>query len=696
MLMTKLHRDPASALPVPSLRGLVTPAEEIRASEAGRDQDYDEGQTIRAWEVFVASGHLDPTQALVRATIRKSWERSATLGVDARGQGSLRATSDDRLQRLREDNESLLVPARDAIRRIGAVLVEAAAMAVITDSAGTILEVGGNRHTIESAHEIRLEVGAQWSESVAGTNGIGTALVTGEPVHVHAAEHFCQGVKAWACVGAPIHDPLDGRVIGLIDLSGPQHLFQRQSMALAVLSATQIEQALAHRLAEDRMRLLEATVERLHGSTHGEGVVVLDRSGRILHFSDAARRAWSALDLPNPLRISEQVWDCEHTTKDGTLASHLPKALHGQSLEPLVVDGAVRGAMLVLRNRPRPAAAVVPPPPGGPMIDAARSAIVGTSPVLLQAIDRLVRAARGRTTVLLEGETGVGKELFARLAHAVVKKTGKEPFVALNCGAFSKDLLGGELFGHAPGAFTGATREGRAGRFELASGGTLSLDEIGEMPLDLQPYLLRALEERAVYRLGDSKPHAIDVQLIASTNRNLKSEVEEGHFRRDLYYRIATVRITIPPLRDRTGDVLLLFSHFNARLSQQHGRDPLHLDPAVGAFLESYDWPGNVRELRNLVEGLVLMSSSDRVGFDDLPEEMLDRRSPRRPPRAPMTHPQDSAVSPSCRLQDAERRAIQQAVAEAGGNISVAADKLGVARSTIYRKLQHYKGRPPQ
>jgi len=343
---------------------------------------------------------------------------------------------------------------------------------------------------------------------------------------------------------------------------------------------------------------------------------------------------------------------------------------------------------------------LVPAPTAIDALTAAKRAIVGRSAPLLDAVERAERAAHGKAAILLEGETGVGKELFAQLIHAAGMQTGKEPFVAFNCGAVSKDLIGGELFGHAAGAFTGATRDGRQGRFEIAQGGVLSLDEIGEMPLDLQPYLLRVLEERMVYRLGDSKPRPVDVHLVASTNRNLRQDVAEGRFRKDLYFRIGAVRIAIPPLRDRSGDIELLIDHFNRQISDTYGMEPLRFRDSVMELVCAYDWPGNVRELRNLVENLALMSTSRLIGVEDFPEDFVEDLKPRQQPQLP---PARSAVAATVqfgssashdeidRLDETERRVIQRAIAASGGNMSVAAEKLGVSRSTLYRKLQHYK-----
>ncbi|WP_236843418.1 sigma-54-dependent Fis family transcriptional regulator [Bradyrhizobium icense] len=569
-------------------------------------------------------------------------------------------------------------------------------MLVITDRNGVVLDVGGDQRTIDAGHDIRLEVGAAWGEMVTGTNGIGTALVTGKPVHVHAAEHFSEGIKAWTCVGSPIRSPIDGSIIGIIDFSGPQAIFHRHNVALAVIAANHIELALSEKIRLERLRLLEASISRMPGMNSADGVVILDRYGRVVHHNDMASTRWRRISQSRELSIGTQLLPSREGFLVKDLVGGLPEELREQRIEPLVIDGAVKGAMLVLASRPRTnSAASQMSPTAHAALMSAKEAFVGCSDALLQTVDKVARAALGRTAILLEGETGVGKELFARLVHAASLKTGKEPFVAFNCGAVSKDLLGGELFGHAPGAFTGATREGRPGRFEFANGGVLSLDEIGEMPLDLQPYLLRVLEERAVYRLGESKARPVDVRLVASTNRNLKQEVAEGRFRKDLYFRIGVVKITIPPLRERLGDVEILIDHFNRQFATTYNTQPLHFEPATMELLLRYSWPGNVRELRNLIENLVLMTLTGIVTARDLPEDFLEATTT-QPAPTPTHTGQVATVSESdeiARFDEMERRAIERAVANAGGNIAAAADKLGLSRATLYRKLHQYRSR---
>jgi transcriptional regulator with PAS, ATPase and Fis domain len=240
-----------------------------------------------------------------------------------------------------------------------------------------------------------------------------------------------------------------------------------------------------------------------------------------------------------------------------------------------------------------------------------------------------------------------------------------------------------DLFGHVRGAYTGATAEGRPGRFELADGGTLCLDEIGELPLDLQPMLLRALEEWVVYRLGDPEPRRVEVRLLALTNCDLAAEVAAGRFRRDLYYRISAMRLRVPPLRERREDVDLLVAHFNEALAVRHQVPPRRFTAEALAALREFNWPGNVRELRNVIETLLLSQVCASVGREDaraaLPAEV--------PPAVPPHSRSDGA---SLNLEHAEKAAIHRALDQAGGNVALAARALGISRSTLYRKGIRY------
>ena len=294
--------------------------------------------------------------------------------------------------------------------------------------------------------------------------------------------------------------------------------------------------------------------------------------------------------------------------------------------------------------------------------------IVGSSPAMQKVFRMIRQAAPTDATVLIQGPSGTGKELVARAIHNLSNRS-KGPFVAVEFAAISPNLLESEMFGHEKGAFTGAVSR-RIGRFEAANHGTIFLDEISEMPLELQVKLLRVLQEREFQRVGSNETVKCDIRIVAATNRDLAAYVKEGKFREDLYYRLNVIDMRLPALKERTGDVPLLVNRY---LREFGGKS---VSPDAMRLLEAYQWPGNVRELRNAVEKMCVLSSSGEIGVDDVPDEM--KRD------VPMT------LSVSGTLGETEKAKILAVLEEVGGNRTKAAERLGISRRTIYRKLEEY------
>ena len=307
--------------------------------------------------------------------------------------------------------------------------------------------------------------------------------------------------------------------------------------------------------------------------------------------------------------------------------------------------------------------------------------LLGESPVMQKLYDQLARIADTDSFVLIQGESGTGKELVARALHRRSRRS-KMPFVPVNCAALPDTLLESELFGHVRGAFTDA-RADRKGLFAQAEGGTLLLDEIGEMPLATQPKLLRALEENCVRPVGSETEVPFNVRVLASTNRDLESAVEKGRFRKDLYFRLDVIQVALPPLRARGTDTLLLAQHFLEIFSARSGKQVRGLSPPAAEKLLAYSWPGNVRELRNVVERALALTRTDTLTLDDLPEKVRDYRES----RLLIGGDDPSELVP---LEEVERRYILHVVESAGGNRSLAARTLGLDRKTLYRKLHQY------
>ena len=335
--------------------------------------------------------------------------------------------------------------------------------------------------------------------------------------------------------------------------------------------------------------------------------------------------------------------------------------------------GRVREILLgieeVRRLRPLPQAA------------ADDAAIVGASAGMMTVYKSVARAAASDATVLVLGESGTGKEMVARVLHSRSRRA-RGQFVAINCAAIPENLLESELFGHEKGAFTGAIGR-RIGRFERASGGTLFLDEIGDMSLALQSKILRALQEREIERVGGSSAVPIDVRIVAATNRDLQAVVAEGRFREDLFYRLAVVSLTLPPLRERGADLDLLASHFVAFYAREHGRPVRAVAEEVFAVLRSHPWPGNVRQLRNAMERAVVMSDGEVLLPQHLPPDILRPASPRTPA-------QEAGEMPLVTLEEMEKRMIVRALRETGDNLTMAAERLGIHRNTLRRKIAEY------
>ena len=307
--------------------------------------------------------------------------------------------------------------------------------------------------------------------------------------------------------------------------------------------------------------------------------------------------------------------------------------------------------------------------------------LVGRSSALLEVLDAASRVAHTDATILIFGETGTGKELIAKAIHLNSLRRNR-PFVTINCGAIPAELLESELFGHVKGSFTGAVGH-KKGKVEMAEGGTVFLDEIGEMPLDLQVRLLRLLQQREIEKVGATNRIFVDVRIIAATHRNLENLVAEGKFREDLYYRLAVIPITVPPLRERMGDVAELVDHFFERTKKRYDRPELQLTPSVMPYILSYRWPGNVRELENVIERLVLLSRTDEVTTADLPEKL--RQALRREESL-----QTSSPPAATSLKTAERDFILQVLQQCSWNKSRAARQMDISRKTLLYRMKKY------
>lgn len=432
--------------------------------------------------------------------------------------------------------------------------------------------------------------------------------------------------------------------------------------------------------------------------TSGEGITVVDTRGYVQAWNETAERMYG---VPVGQIMGQKIHSffrelvLDRVIASGLEVRHLyncPNPGHHVlvSSAPLVVNGELMGAVsfdqdvtaiVQLNEEVHDAAARIhalkkeitklSPEPSDPFVR-----LKGRAPAMSRAIGLAQKVASTNATVLIRGESGVGKELFAEAIH-IKSQRSEKPFIAINCAAIPSALFESELFGYKGGAFTGADARGSPGKFELANGGTIFLDEIGELPLELQAKLLRVLHNGFFYRVGGTQPVKVDVRIIAATNRNLEEMISEGRFRSDLYYRLNVVTIKIPPLRERTEDIPELVYRFIQGYALQYGQAVPRIEPEAMAALVNYPWPGNVRELRNVLEGVIILDEDKVIGKDDLLRDIFSDRS-RLPDAGNLVQAKEAT----------EREVIKKALSEAGGNKSAVAKRLGISRATLYNKLK--------
>lgn len=567
------------------------------------------------------------------------------MGLDVATMPVIEPLSCAELREVRERNEQLHRLCRPELEALRTDARDTDSVVILSDAEGMVLDTLGSDAFSSHAMRVALRPGVAWRESSTGTNAIGTALAERRAVEVRGAEHFFEPHGVLSCYAAPILDP-QGAVIGALDLSGRANVAHTHALGMVRLAVDNIE----HRLFDNLPHGCE--VLRLHhdaallGTAH-EGVLVFRDRCLIA----ANRYGLGLLGLDGSV-LGRQRFDELFATRPSNLANVTQLSL---------IDGRT------LRVRGEGGRAVTSAP---------KPAQPTTEPLLSDpALDELQRqAARmldADIPVLLLGETGVGKEICARRLHAV-SAWSQGPFVAVNCAALPPSLIEAELFGYEAGAFTGARKQGSLGLLRQAEGGVLLLDEIGDMPLELQSRLLRVLQDREVMPLGGRRPTRVRFGLICSTHRSLRALVAQGQFRSDLYYRIAHHTVTLPPLRHHANLQPVIQG-----LWKQFTRDPTAcLSRDVLARLVAYEWPDNYRQLAGVLRTLsVIAMHDDAVGTDDLPEEI--RASAKK---------NETGVADAITLDDVEQEAILVAIAACKGNVSAAARRLGISRSTLYRR----------
>jgi transcriptional regulator of acetoin/glycerol metabolism len=608
--------------------------------------------------------------------------------------------SDSEVREARSLQDSLLHSAEPVFERLRYLGGNSGYCVLVTDASGIVLREYIDSNRGQELAEKGLSLGTVWTENLVGTNGLGTCLATGEALTVYAGEHFGRELQRFSCSTAPLIAP-DGNIIGALDISTyaqGDKIGQGLALNLVCDTADQIEAAM-FRYAFARHNLLALVSSPLADASQSNALLAVNDSGWILGATSAALMQ---LGVPERCLIVGQ-----------GLA-----ALTGATLEDVqrapwsLQHGGSNGCWLMrLAFETRRAAVPVAPAVSGatprPSLDSPLYHAAGTDPSLQRNADICHRVLNRDICILLQGETGTGKEVWARAIHASSTRHDK-PFVTLNCAAIPESLIESELFGYSAGTFTGGLKGGKVGKIEASNGGTLFLDEIGDMPLMLQARLLRVLAEREITPLGQIKPVAVDLHVICATHRDLIDAVSQGEFREDLYYRISGVRIGLPALRDRQDRQSLIEKVFG----QLRESDAIQMDEPALQVLGAYHWPGNIRQLRNALQFALCMCDGRALRITDLPDEVFPQAPGEPTARGPGTLAAAAVPAPSEPLADqlppdrlvslgtsvqcnvpaeeGERGRILATLQQHRWVVLRAAQALGISRSTLHRKIKKY------
>ncbi|MFN3985214.1 MAG: sigma-54-dependent Fis family transcriptional regulator [Rhodocyclaceae bacterium] len=669
--------------------------------------DKTDPRVLAARTLFFEQGEC-PEEG-VPATILRSWQRCRDAGLESdRCRGDVQVGR-ARLSEARERSERFLEQASGVMEHVFEQIRASGSMVILSDAEGVILHSLGDPDFVDRAGRVALQPGACWGERLRGTNAIGTAIAERASVEVLGSEHFLEHNGFLSCTASPVFGA-DGRLAGVLDISCDHRAHQRHTLGLVRLSVQLLEKRLFESEFADQVLIAFHARPEYVGSLQ-EAMIAVNADGCIVGANSVARE-WLAVastegqgaTLAQLFRQGLGVLLDRAASARGALTRielRSGGALYAQvrSIHPLMMQGAAAGSAAAAAVESRSTARAADKPRCKVTLDSLATGDV----CLARAIDRARRVQGKDIPVLIQGESGVGKELFAQAFHNSGPRADG-PFVALNCAAVPETLIESELFGYVGGAFTGARREGAIGKIQQAHGGTLFLDEIGDMPLGMQARLLRVLQERCVTPVGAHKSIPVDISLVCATHRVLRDAVARGAFREDLYYRVNSLTVSLPPLRERS-DIRCIVRRILALESTEARRDDIVIGEEVMRFFERYAWPGNVRQLHNVIRVAVALLDPDEAEIRPvhLPEELFSAAPSEaeggQAAGAGCSDPAQTAQGlpmranglafdeASCRLDRLELEAIQAVMRQVGGNISAAARKLGVSRNRLYRKL---------
>ncbi|MFT8349157.1 MAG: sigma-54-dependent Fis family transcriptional regulator [Clostridium saccharoperbutylacetonicum] len=633
-------------------------------------KDYIEFIT-KAWKKFIDTGKVNPK---VRREIADSWIRCRKYGVNPHnGKGNIKHPD---INKLINKNSELISVARPVIESIYSMVHGSGFAIFLVDRDGYIIDIIGDKDIMERAGDLNFLKGELWSEKVVGTNAIGTALYLNKPVQTIGAEHYGINQHSWTCSAAPIYDE-DDNLIGCINMSGNYYNAHSHTLGIVTAAAQSIQKQMELAIS---YKLLNATFDSI-----SEGMIVMDEhmkikriNGQALKILDISLEEAMNIDIKHVLKGIDFYKSINNIEWDFSINNERIKCVI--NIRPISKNGKNSG-MVITFSKVEVVHKLINKFVGYKAQYQFKD-ITTNNLEMKKMIDFSKKAAKSDCNILIQGESGTGKELISQSIHNYSNRA-KGPFVAVNCASIPSELVESELFGYEKGAFTGASKEGHPGKFELADGGTIFLDEIGELPLDIQSKLLRVLDNGKIVRVGGTFEKQLDVRIIGATNRILKNEIRKKNFREDLYYRLSVMEIKTIPLRRRKEDIDLLVNEFINNLNLKSKNNAVSVKKSYIDELNKYAWPGNIRELKNVVERDYYISEGEIVNID-----FLDSNNTNEKVIEQKLLKEGFDIIP---LSEIEEKAIRNAIMECNGNIQLAAKLLNIGRATLYRKIKSYE-----
>ncbi|MPQ43703.1 sigma-54-dependent Fis family transcriptional regulator [Clostridium tarantellae] len=616
--------------------------------------------------------------------IKKSHERCKSYGLKKEKVYPNKIVNNNEFYQLLTKNKQLIEISKAYSNMINATLRNGDFIIILTDNRGCILHIQGNEKVVKEFKKLNLIIGTYMNERSIGTNAMAVALKENKAVQITANEHYVNMFKSLTCSAAPIHDS-QGNIIGILNLTGESCKKHEHTLGLVVFAVKAIENEFErikiNKILNETYNYMENIIENTD-----KGILIVDTYGNIKKLNELAVKILS--EEKNSLidyHIGEIVPDwynvLEKLEKKDCISREIRFEYIGNSKIILKIKGVklkkkVVGMLITMTIKKE----LFKKNNTGAFYNF--EDIIGESIIINNIITNCKIIANSPSTVLIEGESGTGKEILAQAIHNYSNRKDKK-FVAINCGAIPSNLIESELFGYEEGTFTGGKKGGKIGKFEMANGGTLFLDEIGEMPLALQVNLLRVLQEGRITRLGGEKEVLINVRIIAATNKDLREKIKKDEFREDLYYRLCVIPITLPPLRERKGDINKLIEYFLRIKSFKLNKVTPNLDENLLNKLINYSWPGNIRQLENCIENLVNLGGN--MSFDLIEDEIkLNYKSD-----SPLEC-KNGCIIQSFNLDKVEKKVIIKALRANKYNISKSSNALGISRNTLYCKIKKY------